>query len=143
MSFTFDAREIENFSNRIKEYFEDFTSSAKAQHGQSHQSGSELYSDALNYYIEVDLPGIRKEDISVAVVAESVVEITGVRSRPDMEGMRSLRSERRYGPFRRSIKLPAEVVIDPDGVTATYRDGVLRVTLPIKGAGVRHTVPVE
>jgi HSP20 family molecular chaperone IbpA len=60
-----------------------------------------------------------------------------------MEGMRSVKSERRYGPFRRSIKLPAEALIDTEGVTAQYRDGVLRITLPIKGAGLRHTIPVE
>jgi HSP20 family protein len=142
MSFTFDAREIENFSNRIKEYFEDFTSSGKT-HQAPQYSGSELYTDDQNYYLEIDLPGIRKEDISVAVVADSVVEITGVRSRPEMEGMRSVKSERRYGPFRRSIKLPAEALIDTEGVTAQYRDGVLRITLPIKGAGLRHTIPVE
>ena len=144
MSFTFDNREIENFSNKLKEYFEDFTGSAKAQHAQQQQQfGADLYTDELNYYVEVDLPGIVKEDISVAVVADAMVEITGIRSRPDMEGMRVLKSERRYGPFRRSIKLPTDAVIDPEAVTATYRDGVLRVVLPMKGAGVRHTVPVS
>ena len=60
-----------------------------------------------------------------------------------MEGMRIIKSERRYGPFRRSIKLPTDAVIDPEAVTATYRDGVLRVILPMKGAGARHTVPVS
>jgi HSP20 family protein len=142
MSFTFDAREIENFSSKLKEYFEDFTGAAKAQHAQQ-KFGADLYTDELNYYIEVDLPGIIKEDISVAVVADAMVEITGIRSRPDMEGMRVLNSERRYGPFRRSIKLPVDAVMDPEAVTATYRDGVLRVVLPMKGAGARHTVPIS
>ncbi len=45
-----------------------------------------------------------------------------------MEGDKAERTERYVGKFRRSISLPTQV--DAGKVTATYRDGILTVTLP-------------
>jgi HSP20 family protein len=48
--------------------------------------------------------------------------------------------ERSYGSFRRSFTLPCAV--DEAGVTADYRDGVLRVTLPKTGEPAGKKIPI-
>lgn len=83
-------------------------------------------SDAL--VVRVDLPGLQKENIEVSVV-RGTLTITGRREEERREG--KARVERAQGSFSRSLALP--VPVDAEKVTATYRNGVLEVTLP------RHT----
>lgn len=81
-----------------------------------------------NLVIRADLPGIAKKDLSVEV-RDDVVCIKGER-RKERESTRKgvYRSERSYGSFFRQIPLPEG--IDTEQAKATFRDGVLEVTLP-------------
>lgn len=85
------------------------------------------------YLVVFDLPGVKRDEISVTTEGEDVV-LTGERSRPEWgEGAAVRRSERPYGGFRRALRLPADVRIDE--IKARLEEGVLIVTLP------RHTEP--
>lgn len=80
------------------------------------------------YILKADLPGMKKEDISVSV-EEGVVTLRGERHQEetkDEEGYH--RVERRYGSFQRAFRIPGGV--DATNVTAHYKDGVLELTLP-------------
>jgi HSP20 family protein len=78
--------------------------------------------------VTVELPGVRKEDIEVAV-RDGVLTISGQRVREEVrEDAGLLREERLFGRFQRSVVLPRGMVAD--GVRATYRDGVLTVRVP-------------
>jgi HSP20 family protein len=75
--------------------------------------------------LSVDLPGLTREQIGLEV-DESTLTIEGERTpegAPD-----HIRLERPMGRFRRSFRL--RMMIDPSGVRASYRDGVLYVTIP-------------
>jgi HSP20 family protein len=78
--------------------------------------------------LQVDLPGLKKEDIEVAVV-DNVVTIKGKRDK-DYEARADgyHRYERRYGSFQRSFEIPGG--FDGNKAAASYEDGVLHVTLP-------------
>jgi HSP20 family protein len=81
-----------------------------------------------NFTLHVELPGVKPEDVDVSI-EESVLTIAGSRDfyqDKQAEGFR--RVERRFGTFHRSVRLPDRV--DPDGVTAGYKDGLLTVTVP-------------
>jgi HSP20 family protein len=80
------------------------------------------------YTVRADLPGLEEKDIQVSL-EEGVLSIQGkLESEKDenKEGVRYV--ERAHGSFHRAIELPAE--IDADKVAASYRQGVLTVTLP-------------
>lgn len=81
------------------------------------------------YTVRADLPGLEEKDIQVSL-EEGVLSIQGkVESEKKDENKEGVRYvERAKGSFHRSIELPAE--IDADKVTASYRQGVLTVTLP-------------
>jgi len=89
------------------------------------------YDDEL--VVTADLPGYDSEDIDVAV-ANRTFTLRAARSHDetderDHEGTGTyLRRERRHESVSRSVSLPAAV--DETAASATYRNGVLTVTLP-------------
>ena len=87
----------------------------------------DLYQSKDNIVAVVELPGMRKEDIEISL-HENVLTISGERKEQAAEGEKAERSERYLGKFRRSISLPSRV--DASKVNATYKDGILTVTLP-------------
>ncbi len=88
----------------------------------------DLYQNNDNVVAVVELPGMRKEDIEISL-HDGTLTINGERRRESSSnGEKADRTERYVGSFRRSIALPTRV--DAGKVSATYRDGILTVTLP-------------
>src|SRR6266705_220738 len=88
----------------------------------------DLYQSNDNVIAVVELPGMRKEDIEISL-HDGTLTISGERKRESSSnGDKAERTERYIGTFRRSIALPTRV--DANKVSATYRDGILTVTLP-------------
>jgi len=81
------------------------------------------------YVIKTEMPGVNKDDVSITL-ENGVLTITGESKseKEEKEGERVLRQERRYGKFVRSLRLGTQ--IDEKGVKASYKDGVLELTLP-------------
>jgi HSP20 family protein len=80
------------------------------------------------YVVELELPGLDREDVVVQAHGDELV-VRGER-RPGAAGQPEAfyRLERRYGPFARTFRFSAKV--DPEGVTADFEHGLLRLTLP-------------
>lgn len=88
----------------------------------------EVFERGNNLVIRADLPGLSREDVDVEVDDDALI-IRGERHNDvedEQEGY--YRSERSYGSFYRAIPLPDNV--DASQCNATFRDGVLEVTLP-------------
>ncbi|MBO2519885.1 MAG: heat-shock protein [Firmicutes bacterium] len=80
------------------------------------------------YVIRLDLPGIRREDLSVQVFDDRLV-ISGERQAEVREEREQyVRAERYAGRFRRVLPLPPDA--DGDRVRAVLKNGVLEVILP-------------
>jgi HSP20 family protein len=78
--------------------------------------------------VRADLPGLTKDDIDVNITDDAIV-IQGERNQESEEKEEGYyRSERSYGSFYRSIPLPEG--IDTDNAHATFRNGVLEITMP-------------
>jgi HSP20 family protein len=79
--------------------------------------------------VRADLPGMKKDDVNVEV-EDGVLTISGERCDEHEEKRDdSYRSERTYGQFYRAIPLPEGV--NGDQCDASFKDGVLEVTLPV------------
>ena len=80
------------------------------------------------YAVTAELPGMEEKDIELNL-QDNVLTISGEKrqERKEGDGGRSY-TERSYGRFQRAIPFPSE--IDPDKVEASFRNGVLKVTLP-------------
>jgi HSP20 family protein len=78
--------------------------------------------------VEAEVPGMDKKDIRINL-SNGVLTIQGEKKHEKKEEKENYhRLERRYGAFSRTMRLPVEV--DPDKVDATYKNGLLTVTLP-------------
>ena len=86
----------------------------------------DLYEDKDNVFVRAEVPGMKKEEIDISL-HEGVLTLSGER-KLDYEKAESHRVERFVGRFQRSITLPSPV--DAAKVRATYKDGILAVTLP-------------
>lgn len=78
------------------------------------------------YVAEVELPGVRKDDIRVELAGQELV--VGGEYRDTGTDGRALRRARRTGVFEFRVMLPGRA--DPDKITAALADGVLTVTVP-------------
>ncbi len=84
------------------------------------------------YEINIELPGVPVENVDVSVT-DNVLTVSGTKSSEREEkGKTYFFSERRYGTFHRSFRLPPDVT-DAD-ITATCKDGVLQLRVPKRGA---------
>jgi HSP20 family protein len=87
----------------------------------------EEYVEGDHYMIRAELAGLDPEkDVEVSV-GSGYLTIRAERS-DKIEGKH--RSEFRYGSFSRTLGLPANA--DEDAVTATYRDGILTISVALK-----------
>jgi HSP20 family protein len=88
----------------------------------------DIYQDKDNVFVKAELPGLKKEEIEISL-HDGVLSIGGERKHEEESKKgESFRSERFFGRFQRSVTLPTPV--DASKVTATYKDGILAVTLP-------------
>jgi len=80
------------------------------------------------YHVDVDLPGVKKEDISIDV-ENNVLTISGKReTKSEVKEQDYYKIESSYGKFQRSFTLPEKV--DVENIRAATQDGVLKVVIP-------------
>ncbi len=80
------------------------------------------------YHVEVDLPGIKKEDITISVEENKLI-ISGERKlKEEIKEENYYKVESSFGSFLRSFSLPEGV--DIENIHAENQDGVLEVIVP-------------
>jgi len=91
--------------------------------------------------VEAELPGLKPSEFEVKV-EEGMLSIAAERRQEKDEKTRNYyRIERHYGRMERSFALPTTV--EAEKVEATYKDGVLTVTLPKKAGAKSKSVSVK
>lgn len=78
--------------------------------------------------VEVELPGVRREDVRIEVEGDTL-RITGERrTTSERQARNYYRVERSYGRFERQLRLPGSVV--REAIRAEFEAGLLTITLP-------------
>ena len=135
-------REVQDFSNRLKNYVENFdrpTPSAESPSGLA--LAADLFELDDAYRVEVEIPGMQKEDILITM-AGNAVEISGEKKPLRPENARILHSGRKLGSFKKQIELPSGADVDLGHVSAAYENGVLRITLPKRAKDPGMSIPI-
>jgi len=78
--------------------------------------------------VRADLPGIKKEDVTIDVTDDGLIISGERRQEHELERGGVYRSERTYGSFYRTIPLPDHAMTDQ--AKATFKNGVLEITMP-------------
>jgi len=94
------------------------------------------------YQVLAELPGVKKEEISITINGNEVAVSAEVKQEKDVENSETvLRAERYYGKIQRAFSLGQEV--DEATAEAKYNDGVLELTLPKKTAAAAKRLTVN
>ena len=124
-----DFREFKRGFSLLNTMLDEFTSDS------STNSFNKSFAPSINtregefaYHIEVDLPGMKKEDINIQIEDNALI-ISGERKLKDeMKEENYYKIESSFGSFSRSFSLPENV--DIENIHAESKDGVLEVTIP-------------
>ena len=135
---------IDPFSELVDELFKGFL--VRPMYSEARQALTPMRVEVAEkngaYVVTAELPGVKKEDISVAIDGNQVTLSAEVKREKEIsEKDRLLHSERVYGTVSRSFALPQE--LDEDKVEAKFRDGVLQLTLPKKAAAARKAITIQ
>jgi HSP20 family protein len=121
--------DIQGEVNRLFDNFFGRPATAAAPSGRAWAPAVDMHETANDLVLKVELPGVRDKDVSVSITGD-LLTVKGERRWSEGEGrdQKALHVERLYGQFERMIQLP--LAVQGDKVKATYRDGVLEITLP-------------
>ena len=110
----------------LDDIFDDFISSRKEQYMKC-----DIYEKCGNYHIEMDIPGFKKDEISVetkdgylTITAEKKDEVN-----EDDKEKNYIRRERTYGKYQRSFYLGD---LDEENIDASFENGMLKIEVPKK-----------
>jgi len=78
--------------------------------------------------VTVELPGVKQEDVDITITNDVLTLKGEKKEEKEVKKENYHRVERCYGSFRRSVSFPTG--IQGDKAKASYRDGVLQVTIP-------------
>ncbi len=125
----------------------DTSTSATSEHELSLRSvgwgvmAAEVFDDDDKVLVRLEAPGMEKDDFDLQVTDEYLV-VRGEKhiEREQHEGHYHI-TERAFGRFERAIPLPDDV--DADKARATYKRGVLEVTLPKSARRQRKKIAVN
>jgi len=138
------ARQLSNLRDELDRWFED-PFAGFGELTQPFLSGwmpaMDLYEDKDNFVLKAELPGMKKEDIDISL-HEGVLTVSGERKREQThEKEEAYRTERFFGRFHRTISLPR--VVEANKVVASYKDGMLTVTLPKAEEAKPKQIPIS
>lgn len=89
---------------------------------------TDIYETAESFTIYVELPGMKKKDISL-IYQNGFLTVSGSRKLLCCPNMTTLhRMEINNGKFLRKIRLNADII--EDKIEAEYLDGILTITIP-------------
>lgn len=111
-------------------FFAELVAGMRAGGGDSARAPIDIYltDDPPTLTAELDVAGLEPASLEVEIEGD-LLTVSGVRRRRAEGRRRYQHAEIEWGPFRRCLRLTRAV--DPQRATADYRDGLLRVRLPL------------
>jgi len=95
-----------------------------------------------NVIVKADLPGMEKDKINVILESGRYLKISGSREMLKSQAAPGVvKQERFFGGFEKTVELPCEV--ESSGIGATYKDGVLEITIPKKALAKEDKVKIS
>jgi HSP20 family protein len=99
-----------------------------------------VFQQGHDFVAIVELPGVGKNDLEIQA-QENTIRIAGKKSISYEDGVSVHRRERISGDFDRTISVPVQ--IDPEGIKAEYRDGVLALFIPRAASDKPRTIKIS
>lgn len=133
-------RTVPGLRSELDRLFENFVEDPAAGFG-SFAPATDLVETPEAVVAEMELPGFDRDDVEVTV-ERGTLTVSGRReAEADAEDESVHLRERSVGRFQRSFSLPAS--IRPEGVSARFADGVLRVEMPKREEAKTRRIEID
>ena len=100
----------------------------------------DIWEDANGIHLAADLPGVAKENLSLGIDGDNLT-IEGAVSLGESQQLQDVYAEVRVAQYRRTFVLGAD--LDKEKISASMKDGVLRLDIPKLEAAKPRRVPVQ
>ena len=126
----------------MRHLFDDFFGTEDSINSNSFfKPGVDIIENENSFYIQLSLPGMKKEDIKIEMKGDDLVISGERRAKRTEENGKVHLSEINYGSFTRSFYLPEN--IEKENIQANYEDGILSVSLPKGEAAKAKTISIS
>ena len=119
--------EISSLKNEMDRLFSEFFREPVVS---STYPAVDMYEEDGSFIVEAAMPGYKKEDIDISVTGNVLTIKSKTDSKKEINGKNYYYAEIRKTNFNRSLRLPSTV--DKKGISATYNNGILKISLPKK-----------
>ncbi len=141
-----DLKDLKKKIVKMKEEMQKFMKEVTADDSDMDAFGSginvDIVDEGKSLVVTADIPGMDKDKIDITLENNKVLRIAGTREMEQMEQSPNvIRQERMSGSFERVVTLPVEG--KPEGITASYKNGVLEVVIPKAPAPEKDTVKIN
>jgi HSP20 family protein len=100
----------------------------RAFNGDAAGPALDVHQNADEIVVTAALPGVKPEDVDITITGQTLSIRGELKADEKVERDQYLYRERRFGTFNRQLQLPVRV--QGDGATATFENGLLRLTIP-------------
>ena len=97
--------------------------------------------DAKAFTVTAELPGMNEKEIDLSISGDTLTIRGEKKDEKEDKNKNYYYSERSYGSFMRSVPLPRQVATDQ--VSASFKKGVLTITLPKTAAALESTRKID
>ncbi|MCD6204805.1 MAG: Hsp20/alpha crystallin family protein [Candidatus Marinimicrobia bacterium] len=131
-----------NLRNEFDRLFDSFFNTEEEETSLAAFSPSvDIMEKEKEFLITAELPGIKKDDIKMNI-RDNVLTVSGEKKQEKKTEKDNFhRTERVYGSFQRSFRLPDSA--DQENISAEFKDGVLSVTIPKLKESISKSIDIK
>ncbi|AHH97018.1 Hsp20/alpha crystallin family protein [Kutzneria viridogrisea] len=131
--------ELEDLYGQLGRWMDSFTDRGEDISQTAWSPLADVTETAEDYLIEIDLPGVRREDVTIDL-AGSELTVSGMLEQAERRGAHRRRA-RRTGRFLYRVSLPQDLAADK--IDAKLRDGVLTIRVPKSEVAKPHRIAIS
>jgi HSP20 family protein len=134
-------RELERIARRWESPFPHLFEDFEDKYDEVFTPAVESYVKDGNLVVRADVPGLELKDLEVSILGNALSIKGERRSEQEVKKDEYLRREVSYGAFERRMSLPEGTPADK--VKASFKNGVIEITIPLAKEAVAQKVPIQ
>jgi HSP20 family protein len=134
-------RELERIARRWEPPYPRFFEAFADNYDEAFTPAVESYVKDGNLVVRADVPGLKPEDLDVSILGNALTVRGERKSEQEVKKEDYLRREISYGAFERRMSLPEGAATDK--VKASFKNGVIEITVPLAKETIAKKVPIE
>lgn len=131
-------KQIQNIAQGVEKEFQEQTGYGDIK---KFKPAIDITETEQEYLFQAELPGLTKNDVSITINDDKILNIAGTKKRQNVEGKSTIREERTFGEFNRTLQLPEDV--DVSKIVAKFEHGILELCVTRKQPEAPKTFEVK